>query len=106
MKSCRIPLPRLESADIGYTAVPDKSPGEITIAFTNLERFYNTAQDPNGSGTVIALIPSAFANRLNKASLGIRNVLKLPGIVVVEEMQDLSTLQALADKINADAASG
>jgi hypothetical protein len=93
------------SGNIGYTAVPDKSPGEITIASTNLERFYNTAQDPNGSGTVIALTPTAFANRLNKASLGIRNVLKLPDIVAVEEMQDLSTLRALADKINADAAS-
>jgi uncharacterized protein len=92
------------SGNISYAAVPDKTPGEITIASTNLERFYNTAQDPNGSGTVVVLTPAAFANRLNKASLGIRNVLKLPDVVAVEEMQDLPTLQALADKINIDAA--
>jgi predicted extracellular nuclease len=93
------------SGNISYTPVPDKTPGEITIASTNLERFYNTVQDPNGSGTVVALTPTAFANRLNKASLGIRNVLKLPDVVAVEEMQDLPTLQALADKINSDAVS-
>jgi uncharacterized protein len=94
------------SGNISYTPVPDKTPGEITIASTNLERFYNTAQDPNGSGTVVVLTPAAFGNRLNKASLGIRDVLKLPDVVAVEEMQDLPTLQALADKINSDAAAG
>ncbi|MGH9805995.1 MAG: hypothetical protein ACRD9W_01815 [Terriglobia bacterium] len=93
------------SGNISYTAVPDKAPGEITVASTNLERFYNTAQDPNGSGTVVVLTPAAFANRLNKASLGIRNVLKLPDIVAVDELQDLPTLQTLADKINTDVAS-
>jgi hypothetical protein len=52
----------------------------------------------------VPLTPAAFANRLNKASLGIRNVLKLPDVVAVEELQDLPTLQALADKINSDEA--
>src|SRR5205807_6033336 len=47
--------------------------------------------------------PTAFANRLNKASLGIRNVLKQPDVVALEEMQDLPTLHALANKINNDA---
>lgn len=92
------------TGNISYTAIPDKDIGEITIASTNLERFYNTRQDPNGSGTVTTLTPAAFANRLNKVSLGFRNVLKLPDIIAVEEVQDLGTLQQIADKVNSDAA--
>jgi hypothetical protein len=49
------------------------------------------------------LTPAAFANRLNKASLAIRNYLNTPDIVGVVEMENLATLQAVADKINADA---
>jgi uncharacterized protein len=93
------------SGNITYTAVPDKASNQITVASTNLERFYNTAQDPNGPGTVVPLTPQAFANRLNKVSLGYRNVLKLPDIIAVEEMQDLNTLQTLAAKVNSDAVS-
>ena len=40
---------------------------------------------------------------MNKASLAIRNVLRTPDILGVEEMENLSTLQALATKINNDA---
>jgi predicted extracellular nuclease len=91
------------SGNVAFTAVPDKAASELTIASANLERFYNTVPDPIGSGTVVLLTPTAFANRLNKASLGIRNVLKLPDVVGVEEAQDLPTLQALASKVNSDA---
>src|SRR5262249_29316703 len=44
----------------------------------------------------------AFANRLNKASLTIRNVMNSPDIIGVEEMENLTTLQAVANKVNAD----
>ncbi len=44
----------------------------------------------------------AFANRLNKASLAIRNLLHTPDILAVEELQNLATIQALATKINSD----
>jgi uncharacterized protein len=100
--------PPAVTGTLTYTPVPSKTSAEITIASTNLERFYNTMQDPVGSGTVTTLTPAAFQNRLNKVSLGFRNVLKLPDVVAVEEMQDLPTLQAVANKINADelAASG
>ncbi len=46
---------------------------------------------------------TAFANRLNKASLAIRNLLHTPDILAVEELQNLATIQALAAKINSDA---
>ena len=50
------------------------------------------------------LTPTAFANRLNKASLGIRDELHTPDILAVMEVENLSTLQQLANKINSDAA--
>src|SRR5262249_43936947 len=39
----------------------------------------------------------------NKASLAIRNILRYPDILGVEEMENLSTLQSVADKVNNDA---
>ena len=38
-----------------------------------MERFFDTVDDPGVSD--VALTPAAFNNRLNKASLAIRNVM-------------------------------
>ena len=81
--------------------VPVAASNELTIANFNMERFFDTVKDPGTSD--VALTATAFANRLNKASLAVRNVLNLPDVIGVEEMEHQSTLQALADKINADA---
>lgn len=90
------------SANSSYTAVPVPVDSELTIAAYNLEHFYNaTGADPGTSHAV--LTATAYANRLNKASLAIRNVLRTPDILAVEEAQNLATLQDLATKINADA---
>jgi len=93
------------SGNITFTAVPDKNPGEFTIASTNLEHFYNTTQDPNhppgASSTNVD--PTAFANRVSKLSLGYRHVLKLPDVIAVQEMLNLATLQTVANQVNADA---
>ncbi len=88
----------------GLTAaipVSDPLPGRFRVASFNLERFFDTVDDPGISD--VALTATAFANRLNKASLAIRNVLKMPDILGVEELENLTTLQALATKINSDA---
>jgi hypothetical protein len=55
----------------------------------------------NGPGPT--LTTTAFNNRLNKASLAIRNVLRMPDILGVEEVENIGTLTALANKVNADA---
>jgi hypothetical protein len=93
------------SGNVAFTAVPDKTSAEFTIASTNLEHFYNTAQDPNrppgASSTNVN--PAAFANRVSKLSLGYRDVLKLPDIIGVEEMLNLDTLQTVAATVNSDA---
>ena len=75
--------------------------GEFTIASFNMERFFDTVNDPNASDVV--LTQAAFDLRLGKASLAIRNVMRSPDIIGVEEVENLATLQAIVAKLNADA---
>jgi len=93
------------SGNVTYTAVPDKTASEFTVASTNLQHFYNTTQDPNGPAGASStnVDPTAFANRVAKLSLGIRTVLKLPDVIGVEEVLNLPTLQTIANQINNDA---
>lgn len=83
------------------TAVPVPDVNEFTVASFNLERFFDTVDDPTISDAVLKI--TAFANRLNKASLAIRTMGQYPDILGVQEVENLTTLQALASKINDDA---
>jgi uncharacterized repeat protein (TIGR01451 family) len=83
----------------GSRSLP-QSPNGFTVASFNLERFFDTTDD--ASKNDVALREKAFQNRLNKASLSIRQLLLLPDIIGVQEIENLATLQALADKINED----
>lgn len=74
---------------------------EFTVASYNVERFFDTVNDPATDDPV--LTAAAFTNRLNKGSLAIRNFLNTPDILGVVEIENLTTLQALASKINDDA---
>ncbi|HEV7857584.1 MAG TPA: lamin tail domain-containing protein, partial [Pyrinomonadaceae bacterium] len=86
----------------GMAAVPVPTPNsrELTVASFNMQRFFDTTDDPAVSDVV--LTTTAFNNRLNKASLAIRNMLNLPDVIGVEEMENLTTLQSVATKINND----
>jgi predicted extracellular nuclease len=86
----------------GMSAVPVSDPTdlEFTVASFNLQRFYDATDDP---GTEPVLTAAAFASRLQKASLAIRNFTKMPDILGVLEVENLTTLQALAAKISTDA---
>lgn len=88
------------SGGMSVTAARLPSYDEFTVASYNLERFFDTVDDPAIGEPV--LTATAFANRLNKASLGIRNELHMPDILAVMEVENLSTLQQLASKINLD----
>lgn len=89
------------TGNVSATPVPVVASNELTIANFNMEHFYDTVDDPGTSD--VKLTPTAFANRLNKASLAIRNVMNMPDIIGIEEMEHLTTLQALSAKISADA---
>lgn len=82
-------------------AVATPLASEFTVASYNLQRFFDTVNDPAIGEPV--LTTTAFNNRLAKASLGIRDFLKTPDVLGVVEVENLSTLQALATKINNDA---
>jgi len=91
----------LTGTNSGPTSAPAATATEFTVASFNMERFFDTVNDPNTSDAV--LTPAAFDKRVNKASLIIRNVQRYPDVIGVEEMENLSTLQAVAAKVNSDA---
>jgi endonuclease/exonuclease/phosphatase family metal-dependent hydrolase len=93
--------PPVVSGTAAATPVPTPSENEFTIASFNLERFFDDVNDP-GIGEPV-LTPTAFSNRLAKASLAIRDVLRSPDVVGVQEAENLNALTALADRLNADA---
>ena len=68
---------------------PPPASGEFTVASFNMQRFL-------GDST------PAFQTRLSKASLAIRNVLRAPDILGVQEVDTLATLQTLASRLAAD----
>ncbi|HEV8268942.1 MAG TPA: hypothetical protein VGR00_11930 [Thermoanaerobaculia bacterium] len=82
------------------TAVTTPIPEEFTVATVNMERFYDDVDDAGGD---VVLTTTAYNNRKNKESLVVRDYLKTPDIIGVEEMENLTVLQSLASKINADA---
>ncbi|MBN9662812.1 MAG: lamin tail domain-containing protein [Acidobacteria bacterium] len=98
-----LPEAGLSPAVSGVTAavpVPDPAADEFTVGGLNVERFFDTVNDPSVSD--VALTQAAFNNRLNKLSLLVRNVMKSPDVLGVAEMENLSTLQSVAAKLNAD----
>ncbi len=78
------------------------TPDEFTIAAYNIERFFDTDNDPGTDDPV--LTPDALAARLQKASLAIRGYLHLPDVLGLVEVENLAVLQAIADRVNADVA--
>jgi predicted extracellular nuclease len=93
--------PGVSGSPMIFIPVPQPGAGELTVASFNMQRFFDTVNDPSVDD--VALTPTAFNNRLNKASLAIRNVLRYPDILGVEEMENLTTLQTVAAKVNNDA---
>jgi predicted extracellular nuclease len=76
---------------------------EYQVASMNLQRFFDTVNDPATDDPV--LTATAYTNRLAKASLIIRQYLHTPDIIGVQEAENLTVLQDVAAKIDADAAS-
>jgi uncharacterized protein len=93
--------PLVFSNSAGAQPVTAPAPYEFTIASFNLQRFFDTTDDTGISDAV--LTAAAFATRLNKISLTVRDVLRAPDIIGVQEVENLTTLQAIATKINDDA---
>src|SRR5205085_1121355 len=97
-----LPDTTVKGTNGGATPAPTPNADELTVASFNMERFFDTVNDPNNPNDPV-LTTTAFNNRLNKASLIIRNVQHYPDVIGVEEMENLSTLQSVAAKVNSDA---
>lgn len=77
------------------------SANEFTVAGYNMERFYDTIADANVDDDVAS--STAYATRLRKVSLGIRDYLHAPDVLVAIEVENIRVLEAVAAKVNADA---
>lgn len=97
----RDPNVAIDITPVAPRAARTPTSDEFTIAGYNLERFFDTINDPAVDETV--LTPAAYERRLGKASLGIRDALHTPDILAVVEMENLGVLQTLAQRINSDA---
>jgi predicted extracellular nuclease len=86
------------------TPVPAPAASQFTIGGFNLERFFDTQDDPGVSD--VALTTAALERRLKKTSLAIRTVMRAPDIIGVEEAENLSVLQTLAARLNSDTVAG
>ena len=81
--------------------VPVLPAGSVSVVAMNVERLFDTVNDPGISDPV--LTAGAYANRLGKISLAIRNNLRSPDVIALEEVENLTTAQDLAARINSDA---
>jgi uncharacterized protein len=93
--------PAVSNNNLAASPAPLADEDELTVATYNLERFFDNVDAP-GIGDPV-LTAAAYQNRLNKASLGIRNILNMPDVIGFQEIENISVLQALADRVNADA---
>lgn len=81
-------------------AVRNREPGEFTVATLNLRLLVDSVDDPTINEVVID--PAEEETRLAKHSLTIREVLKKPDILCLQEVENLEILQSLADRILLD----
>jgi len=77
-----------------------RNAGELTVAGQNMLRLFDDVDDPLIGDPVTA--PAAYAARLAQISAHIRNNLGSPDVLAVSEVENLSTLQDLADQVNFD----
>jgi len=81
--------------------LPVATDRQFSVAGVNLENFFDDQDDPSIKEDVLA--PEAFQRRLKKVSMAVRNLMKSPDVIGVEEVENLDALKRLAVKINDDA---
>jgi predicted extracellular nuclease len=81
--------------------LPVPTDRQFSVAGMNLENFFDDVDDPDIKEDI--LTPEAFARRLKKVSMTIRDLLQMPDVIGAVEVENLSTLKRLADKVNSDA---
>ena len=98
------------SPTLSATANPAPLSSDLLIVDANIERFYNTVSN----GGDVVLTSTAYQGRLSKVSLAVRNVMRMPDVIALQEVEgpaagssspSFPVLQDIVAKINSDAAS-
>ncbi|MDH3402392.1 MAG: lamin tail domain-containing protein [Acidobacteriota bacterium] len=83
--------------------VRPRAPGEFTVGTLNVFRLFDDVDDPpDGDRDDIVVSAAEYARRLAKLSAYIREVLRSPDVLAVEEAEKLGVLEDLAAKIETD----
>ncbi len=88
----------------GFVPLSPAGNREVTVGSFNVENFFDDENNSSNIAKETIVTKELFQNRLKKASLAIRNVLSLPDVLGIVEIENLKVLQKLADRINADVA--
>ncbi|MDR3763054.1 MAG: lamin tail domain-containing protein [Acidobacteriota bacterium] len=101
------------TAGMAVQPVDAAADGQFTVAAFNVERFFNSNSSDNvyynpptsttGTSSAVNISAAGYTTRLTKASLAIRNVLNMPDIVALEEIENQSVAADIAAKISTDA---
>lgn len=82
-----------------------RPPNNVTIVSMNVRRFFDDRDDPGRSEPV--LTPTAYSNRLNKFSLQVRNILRNPDVIGLQEIEVPTNgltlvIEDMANRLNND----
>ncbi len=88
----------------GYIPLSPAGERETTVGAFNIENFFDDEVNSSRVQREAVTPKDVFEKRLAKTSLAIRNVLSLPDVLGIVEVENLKALQRLADRVNADAA--
>jgi predicted extracellular nuclease len=94
--------PKVENIK-GFVPLSPAGEREVTIGSFNIENFFDDEVNSSNVEKEVTVPKDVFQRRLAKVSLAIRNVLALPDVLGIVEVENLKVLQKVADKINADA---
>lgn len=77
--------------------------GDTTFTTFNVENLFDLIDEPGKDDADSTPTPEQLEAKLTKLSLAIREELKLPEIMVIEEVENSAILQTLGDRVNSAA---
>lgn len=89
------------TATIKPKAMPVADEREFSVAGMNIENFFDDIDEPKYKEDVVST--EGFQKRLKKISLAVRDVLKMPDVIGVVEVESIDGLKILGRRINEDA---
>ena len=94
--------PKVENIK-GFVPLSPAGERETTVGSFNIENFFDDEVNSSNVEKEAVTPKEVFQKRLTKVSLAMRNVLSMPDVLGIVEVENLKVLQKIADKVNADA---